>query len=254
MQFRDSVRLALVILCVPLAGCLQLINGGDDWAPAVCGDGQYEWGEGETCDDGNRVDGDGCSYGCQVEARIDATWTIQSYDGTPAGCPAGYEAVVLKAVPEHGDPQAKAFLCADGQGTMPVAVDYLGAPSIYMTTLSLVSADRMSTFSVARVVRRYLTYPPSQLDFKIYTDAGYFTVGWEGCWSGNGLTITATSITSTFEMSWNQSCEYSWGTMTEVLPLGDYKVTLTDGTRHGTTFLSLRSLTDVFETGSVKLN
>jgi len=61
-----------VLLAAAIVGC------GDDEAPpddgvdsgvplAVCGNA--EWEEGETCDDGNTVDGDGCSADCSSDER-----------------------------------------------------------------------------------------------------------------------------------------------------------------------------------------
>ncbi len=43
------------------------VNCRRDCTPPVCGDGEV--GGGETCDDGNLEPGDGCSPGCEVEAR-----------------------------------------------------------------------------------------------------------------------------------------------------------------------------------------
>jgi cysteine-rich repeat protein len=54
---------ALVVLgCLPLAGCA----GGSKPVLPLCGDGIVE--NGEQCDDGNTVSGDGCSSTCQKEA------------------------------------------------------------------------------------------------------------------------------------------------------------------------------------------
>ncbi len=56
-------------------------------APAVCGDGIVDAGEG--CDDGNAVDGDGCSAGCVVEGACcsDGPNTVsECFITTPAGC------------------------------------------------------------------------------------------------------------------------------------------------------------------------
>jgi cysteine-rich repeat protein len=35
--------------------------------PAKCGDGMYDSELGEECDDGNQINGDGCSLGCKCE-------------------------------------------------------------------------------------------------------------------------------------------------------------------------------------------
>jgi cysteine-rich repeat protein len=38
-----------------------------------CGDGKYDSSNGETCDDGNLVSGDGCSSTCQMETYYTCT-------------------------------------------------------------------------------------------------------------------------------------------------------------------------------------
>ena len=58
-------------------GVTQAVGGATSCAAAVvnqvvdagpsCGDGIVESGSGETCDDGNRIGGDGCSANCRVE-------------------------------------------------------------------------------------------------------------------------------------------------------------------------------------------
>ena len=42
-------------------------DGDGDPAPPNCGDGQVDVLDGEQCDDGNTMDGDGCSANCQLE-------------------------------------------------------------------------------------------------------------------------------------------------------------------------------------------
>ncbi|HSA58116.1 MAG TPA: DUF4215 domain-containing protein [bacterium] len=61
----------------------------------VCGDGRVEVNNGETCDDGNAVDGDGCSANCASEVCGDGTVQLaeecddgntESGDGCEADC------------------------------------------------------------------------------------------------------------------------------------------------------------------------
>jgi len=72
----------------------RLEHRGEALAGLACGDGVAQWGavqtpQGsfvgfETCDDGNRVDGDGCSSFCQLEAR--ATLGQMSRAGSTGLC------------------------------------------------------------------------------------------------------------------------------------------------------------------------
>jgi len=243
------MRIVLVILCAPLAACW--IAQGDDYEAAVCGDGDKRTDEGETCDDGNRRDGDGCSADCLVEARIDATWTVQRYDGTIAGCPVDFPAVVLTAA-TRGATQVKAFLCEDGKGTMKLEIDGGVDAPVVQPTLSLVSADRMSTFSVARTDHRYETRPSAAIDFKLYTDAGYFSLIWISCGTTNDMQITATSKTSPFTMTWTVDCSLKHAV--EVVPLGDYTVTLFDGVHSGQIDITVTSLTEILDAHTVPQN
>ncbi len=79
-------HLPLAFGCLALATCLMfascggeslrpidpLPDGGEvepdaEVSPPDCGDGFVQVAKGETCDDGNRVSGDGCSASCQLE-------------------------------------------------------------------------------------------------------------------------------------------------------------------------------------------
>jgi large repetitive protein len=62
----SKVRLAwLGLLIVCLFGSAQGCSCGDSNSQGVCGDGHVDMGE--ECDDGNNVDGDGCSSTCKNE-------------------------------------------------------------------------------------------------------------------------------------------------------------------------------------------
>ena len=45
---------------------------GDRDVPRTCGDGEVDEDEGEQCDDGNDIDGDGCDSDCTWSCRINA--------------------------------------------------------------------------------------------------------------------------------------------------------------------------------------
>ena len=62
---------------------IEILNPGEpylgqDIAEPICGDGHI--GTGESCDDGNRANGDGCSLSCEVESG----WTCTTAD--PSEC------------------------------------------------------------------------------------------------------------------------------------------------------------------------
>lgn len=62
--------LALILSSVALIGCEGAVDPApkDAEPPPACGDGKRD--EGEECDDGNLVDGDGCSSECTIERRV----------------------------------------------------------------------------------------------------------------------------------------------------------------------------------------
>jgi cysteine-rich repeat protein len=71
---RTSVLATL--LALSLVACAGTIDGGggDDDVPENCGNGAVDTGE--TCDDSNTVDGDGCSATCTTEVAPRLTVTI----------------------------------------------------------------------------------------------------------------------------------------------------------------------------------
>jgi cysteine-rich repeat protein len=220
-----------------LAGCW--LAQGDDWEPPVCGDGRNPQGD-EDCDDGNLIDGDGCSSRCHDESRVDVTWTVQSYDGTIAGCPTGDDLAVLSS----GTPME--FPCADGRGT--TMLEHLSLGGLAAPSIEIKSAG--ATFAIGRPSPGYVP-ASATVDYKIYTDAGYFKVAWAGC-ETTMMTITATSKTSSFTMTWMPYC--GGFSATEPVPFGDYTVTLVDGRHSGSVDVSISSRTDVLDAGKILLN
>lgn len=87
---------------------IDLGDGPQSCAP-VCGDGIFDPGAGETCDDGNTTDGDGCDSSCQVEMYMPICGNgmiepgEECDDGNPLdgdGCSAG---CTIEIVPACGD-------------------------------------------------------------------------------------------------------------------------------------------------------
>ena len=63
---------AWIFVGYPDAGCVSAA-ATLDFAVTACGDGTVDPDAGEACDDGNTLDGDGCSATCQLEAAIATT-------------------------------------------------------------------------------------------------------------------------------------------------------------------------------------
>jgi cysteine-rich repeat protein len=87
------VRISLLMLCLAGAGltgtgCLSFEgafdrddegddpNDGSGLPLQLCGNGILEIGE--TCDDGNRTDGDGCSASCQIAVKVRVSWQLSN--------------------------------------------------------------------------------------------------------------------------------------------------------------------------------
>ncbi len=60
----------------------NLIVDGTIWANGICGNGLVE--KGETCDDGNNADGDGCSRGCDAKDALKNCAAILAADAKAA--------------------------------------------------------------------------------------------------------------------------------------------------------------------------
>jgi len=70
-------------ICTPLDACAA---GACQGTGTTCGNGSTEETCGETCDDGNGGDGDGCSATCQVEVRREVVLTkVDNFDPVTPG-------------------------------------------------------------------------------------------------------------------------------------------------------------------------
>ena len=77
MKTHGWLWIACLIGVCSLFGCKENPGGGQNIQEpsgvGICGDGA--WNEGEECDDGNTVDGDGCSASCLAESGYECTGT-----------------------------------------------------------------------------------------------------------------------------------------------------------------------------------
>ncbi|HZR83678.1 MAG TPA: thrombospondin type 3 repeat-containing protein [Candidatus Binatia bacterium] len=148
-------------------------------APAVCGNGTVE--NGEQCDDGNTVGGDGCSAVCgiegasipQSEVRAEAaaefggrSATVSCLAGTLDSNPA--DPGCFDGVP--GGAEGEAFVLMSPAGTSPVRGGDARARALFPGTLGSVGRADMPSFQgtvlpasrgiaeARRVVRYFLTY------------------------------------------------------------------------------------------------
>lgn len=112
---RNSIKSHHRQLCLTLGSVLVLASasacatGFEGDTAAVCGNGALETGVGETCDDGNLLDGDGCDALCQVESGpVCGNGILES----PEECDAGEDNGELSASPCRTD--CTVPFCGDG--------------------------------------------------------------------------------------------------------------------------------------------
>lgn len=191
------------LLAVGAAGC---IISSDD-SSAYCGNHVLD--PGEACDDGNNVDGDGCSQSCTVEPaphRTTATWSFQTVAGGVAtGCSSTFDTAVL--VSQKVDASAQpigacapndapsetcavdGFACAAGTGAsrkLPDLKTFPGATGgTYLTYVAITSHDRSQVYAQTLADLEDLAtadqaFPgdPQHEHGTIYTDGGRFKVAW----------------------------------------------------------------------------
>ncbi len=139
-----------------------MVDGADPNAGGVCGDSILD--AGETCDDGNSANGDGCSSTCQVEAGFECTAPVPPMvlNGIPDG---GFEtgtpnAAWSEASLNFGTPICDVPGCGLGTGTGPNSGDFwvwfggIGVPETGSVEQSVVfePGDTQLTFEVEQIV------------------------------------------------------------------------------------------------------
>ncbi len=163
------------MLLVLLAGCFGINpTGDDDDVPqGTCGNGVVEYDE--QCDDGNLVNGDGCSASCRTEPHVAATWQLQTIAGSPAACPAGIDTaeVTLQPGTSGGTPTVLTGACASG------SVAIYGEPGVdYRVTVRLLAAATQQVYAISLPQNVRVLGSDARVAVPIYSDGGYLQLSW----------------------------------------------------------------------------
>lgn len=188
---RNLLGCALV-LGLGLVGCS---SSGTD-AP-VCGDGVLDTGE--TCDDGNNINGDGCSAGCALEtggeAHISATWKIQTVAGATVGCPSGFDTAALVSQPVNasgapvGQPITDLFDCAAGQGSSAAL-----QPGSYQSWVEITSHDGSQVYAQSLSAFVDITTVDKTINVAILDNGGYFQLQWNLVRTAGGAPVACSEV------------------------------------------------------------
>jgi cysteine-rich repeat protein len=196
-------------LCVALAllgGCV-FVDDDDNSSGHYCGDLSID-APFETCDDGNAIDGDGCSATCQKEGDLEptyitASWSIKTVAGVSGACPTGYDTAAVYTQPMTaagapvGTPYVDLFDCAPKIGTIaPVP------PGLYLSWVEIVNNAGTQVYAKSLSTPIDTTTGDQQFAVMIYTDGGYFQFAWSlvGATSNSALTCMQAGATGGVEL------------------------------------------------------
>ena len=135
-------------------------------ATSVCGDGIVDPGNGETCDDGNTFDGDGCDESCGVCSA-------------PATFASTWDAIGVNVFQRYG--------CTSCHGHLPGAPFDLGPPGVYDRIVDVAALDAVGLFEIRRGDRR-LSLLWLKLAKATFGDDAYAAVPGHGMPIGGRLT------------------------------------------------------------------
>lgn len=148
----DSPSFPKVNFCASgtiLAGCDDLVARGlfdldVSLAPSTCGDGFFVAGPNEQCDDGNGVDGDGCSATCTLEALAG----IDTCPGYALDLPVDIDGAYRNAVAVNTASLAANYSGACG-GSGPDGVIRVVAPAAGTLTARVSNLDGATVYARA---------------------------------------------------------------------------------------------------------
>lgn len=196
------MRLALVL--VVLASC---VISDDDEPIERCGDGIVD--QGEACDDGNAVAGDGCSA-CVVDVQqrmVNVSWQFRALTtASDTSCPAGAENAVVSTAQVDvagvviGSERSDPFPCSVGAGGIPREVDENGG--LVRTRVRFAGPGGAWGESLPEVVD--VMEMDRDVPFVLFTDAGYVELEWSldgvSCADDEieDIEVTSTSATKTY--------------------------------------------------------
>jgi cysteine-rich repeat protein len=199
VKVRAMNRVALVLV-VALSGCIIDAGSDDDSSPPVpfCGDAIVNQTS-ETCDDGNKLSGDGCSAVCVTEggggggeAHITASWVLRNeVSNSTTGCPSGYDTAAVYAQPVNaaGAPSGPVIIdlfdCAANTGTTGAL-----AAGRYQAWVEIANTNNTSVYAKSLSAFVDLTTGDKSLAVQILNDGGYFQLSWllRGGTTNNALT------------------------------------------------------------------
>jgi len=187
-------RLWVAMCLVMSVGCAD--EGDGPASTEGCGDGLSDELK-ETCDDGNRESGDGCSSDCLIEQTITAHWTFENTAGEVQTCPAGFDTVEVLKETLRVTLAAASFPCVDGEGTFETHEIARSQTGGYR--LQLRRGDAGELFGETRS-SDYPSGPtgdhPFDLRFKMTTDLGRLAINWKLSQAGVQRSCEAIGVTS----------------------------------------------------------
>lgn len=231
------VHVGVLTVAVSLGGCLDLL--GEGYQP-VCGDGMIDSTEGyENCDDGNRIDDDGCSATCRLEPMIALAWQFADTQGAMYGCPAGFDTIEATTV-VRGSATVTTFPCADRVGLV-----HLDSNGFYRVTLRV--TDGVGGVWASSLLQQVSVQDGTRnVSVGFLVDGGHVTVGWHfyetatatahSCGTGNlaPAVISATPTSGGAASERELACSELFGSL--AVPAGSYTIVVTasDGEHTGT--------------------
>ena len=171
VQHRLSMKLALVFVVLAAgSGCMFYEEDDEDNGvtipPDVCGDGVRTGSE--VCDDGNLIDGDGCSSSCGRIESFQIHWRTSTLAGDLRTCPVGFDLAEVILQPMTGPDIVRAVDCSDGVAELEVT------PHAYRSSV------RFSNVASGEIYGQ--TLPEAAVSGQVltmYTDAGFARVTWD---------------------------------------------------------------------------
>jgi cysteine-rich repeat protein len=164
------MKFALVFVAITAAGgCMFPEEDPEDNVdvspPDVCGDGVRTGTE--VCDDGNRIDGDGCSSSCGRIASFQIHWRTASLAGDLRTCPVGFDLAEIH-FQSDGPEVLRVVDCADGIAELAVT------PRPYLASVRFVNE------ASGEIYGETLPEPAtSGQTVTMYPDAGYARLTWD---------------------------------------------------------------------------
>ncbi|HTL37455.1 MAG TPA: hypothetical protein VL326_30180 [Kofleriaceae bacterium] len=198
--------LALGVCLLP--GCFIDDDDDDHQGTYYCGDRSID-PPFETCDDGNALDGDGCSSTCQTEYEpqntfITASWSLKKFaDNGIVPCPPGYDTAAIYSQPINGDgtstgmPYVDLYDCSAQIGTT--------APlpgSQYLSWVEIANYSNTQTYAKSLSATVDTRQGDQTATFNIFVDAGFFQFAWTlvGANSSSTLTCAQAGATGAIEI------------------------------------------------------